>query len=282
MAYRDSYDTPFGMGVPRMVSYLLIANAVVFVLCQFQGVVPFLALRPADVLRQPWTLLTYMFAHAGGFHLLFNMIVLFFFGRALEERWGSTEFLKFYVAAGLGGALLSFITPGSTILGASGAVNGLMMAFAMIWPESPIHLFGVLPVKAKWLVAFLAAFSLAAALGGTGAGVAHWAHLGGFAAGFAYLRSGLITGEYAATARGTGKAGGIVARITEKLRRRKLFQPKPPAGRRDTAAGRRVEREIRGLDEIDRILEKISAHGLKSLTPDERKKLEDVSKKFRA
>lgn len=276
MAYRDSYDSPFGMGVPPMVKYLLIANAVFFILCQFSGVVPFLALRPDEVLRQPWTLLTYMFAHAGGFHLLFNMIVLFFFGRPLEERWGSADFLKFYLVAGLGGALLSFVTPSAMILGASGAVNGLMIAFALIWPEAVIHLFGILPVKAKWLVAFLAAFSFAAALGGTGAGVAHWAHLGGFAAGFAYVKSGLLPGEY-----GRKRAGpGLLDRLRAKLRR------KPPVNNtstyRSATSSRRFERESRSLDEIDRILDKISAHGIGSLTPEEHRTLKEASRRERS
>lgn len=274
MAYKDSYDTPFGGGVPPVVTYLLIANALVFLLSLLPGVQSLLALTPANVLRQPWTPFTYMFVHAGGFHLLFNLIVLFFFGRSLEEHWGSATFLKFYLVAGLGGAALSFLTPNATIVGASGALNGLLIAFAMIWPESPIHLFGMLPVKAKWLVAFLAAFSVFAAFGGAQSGVAHWAHLGGFAAGFLYLKSGLLQPTYGG--RSAGSRRGRVSQLLEKLRRRP-----PVRTERQTPAAAKQQPDPRAPDDIDRILDKISEKGLKSLTPAERKQLEEVSRRYR-
>lgn len=274
MAYKDSYDTPFGGGVPPVVTYLLIANALVFLLSLLPGVQSFLALTPATVLRQPWTPFTYMFVHAGGFHLLFNLIVLFFFGRPLEERWGSTTFLNFYLVAGLGAAALSFLTPHVSIVGASGALNGLLIAFAMIWPESPIHLFGMLPVKAKWLVAFLAAFSVFAALGGAQPGVAHWAHLGGFATGFLYLKSGLLQPSYGS---GSGSsARGRVAQLLEKLRRRPQVRSARP-----TPVAPKQQPDSRAPDDIDRILDKISEKGLKSLTAAERKQLEEVSRRYR-
>jgi membrane associated rhomboid family serine protease len=273
MSYKDSYDTPFGGGVPPVVTYLLIANALVFLLSLLPGVQSFLALTPANVLRQPWTPFTYMFVHAGGFHLLFNLIVLFFFGRPLEERWGPATFLKYYLVAGLGGAVLSFLTPHASIVGASGALNGLLIAFAMIWPDSPIHLFGVLPVKAKWLVAFLAAFSVFAAVGGAHSGVAHWAHLGGFAAGFLYLKSGLLQPSYGS--RSAGSPQGRVAQLLDKLRRPQV------RGERPTPVAPKQQPDPRAPDDIDRILDKISAKGLKSLTPAERKQLEEVSRRYR-
>lgn len=275
MAYKDSYDTPFGTGVPPVVTYLLVANALVFLLSLLPGVQSLLALQPANVLRQPWTPFTYMFVHAGGFHLLFNLIVLFFFGRPLEERWGSASFLKFYLVAGLGGAMLSFLTPHSMIVGASGALNGLLIAFAMIWPESPIHLFGVLPVKAKWLVAFLAAFSVFAALGGAQSGVAHWAHLGGFAAGFLYLKSGLLQQSAYGAPKGASRTGGL-AQLLGKLRRRQ------PIRSERSAPAAPKQPDTRAPDDIDRILDKISEKGLKSLTPAERRQLEEVSRRYRA
>ena len=275
MAYRDSYDSPFGQGVPPVVKYLLIANAIVFLLTLIPGAQSLLSLRPSQVLWEPWTPFTYMFVHAGGFHLLFNLIALFFFGRPLEERWGSQNFLKFYIVCGLGGALLSFLTPNATILGASAAVNGVLLAFAMIWPEEPIHLFGILPVKAKWLVAFIGAFSVLAALTGTQPGVAHWAHLGGFAAGFLYLKTGLLTQSFAgygASHRKTGK--GILTRLRDALPSRR--KSKPSATPNPTA-----KRDVRNLDDVDRILDKISAQGLGSLTADERKRLDEVSRRYR-
>ncbi len=277
MAYRDSFS--FGYSLTPWVKRLLIANIAVFVggwVAARLGY-PFLdllALRPDYVLTRPWTLVTYMFVHAGFLHVLFNMIALFFFGPPVEERLGSGEFIKLYVICGLGGAALSFLlrvfTGPTMIVGASGAIYGVMLAYAMFWPDAPIYIWGILPVKAKWLLAAFVAIDLAGALGVGGAGVAHFAHLGGLGAGFLYLKS----------------AGLGVALTT---RARKLFRPKltvipgsagtpPKPGRRARASAAEQERI---LDDLDRILDKISRSGMASLTPDERKTLDDASKRFR-
>lgn len=96
MAYRGSFT--FGFGLTPWVQRLIIANAVMFLLTYLDpGLYNYLAFVPLDIIGRPWTIVTYMFAHGGFMHLFFNMLALFFFGPALEARWGSREFIKFYV-----------------------------------------------------------------------------------------------------------------------------------------------------------------------------------------
>ena len=132
-----------------------------------------------------------MFLHGDLWHLLINMLVLFFFGPPLEARWGSQEFIRFYVICGLGGAALSFLFAPQGIIGASAAVYGVMLAFAITWPEAPIYVWGIFPIKAKWLAAFLFALTFISAVGGADGGIAHFAHLGGLVTGFALPEGGL-------------------------------------------------------------------------------------------
>lgn len=278
MAYPSrSFHNPFGFVLTEWVKRLIIANVAVFILTiALSGIVPFLALIPRALLVQPWTVVTYMFVHAGLFHLLFNMLALFFFGPPLEERWGSREFVKFYVVAGIGGALLSLLFPNSIVVGASGAVYGVMVAFAMFWPDNPIYIWGIFPVKAKWLVAFLVGISLFSSFGARGSGVAHLAHLGGALAAFLYLRS-----PWAPSAWGTAPKPKRPGRWRVLSSRR--TEPRPDedlAASAARAASRRDDE--RALDDIDRILDKISDSGLSSLTDDERRRLDEASRRFRS
>jgi membrane associated rhomboid family serine protease len=270
MAFHGSFG--FGVGLTNWVKRLLIANAVVFLLLWIvPSLAPHLALVPGAILVQPWTPLTYMFVHAGFFHLFFNMLALFFFGPPLEARWGGREFLKYYLICGLGGAALSFLFAGhSMVVGASAAVFGVMLAFALNWPNSPIYIFGIFPIKAKWLVAALAGFSLLSAMNGVRDGTAHFAHLGGFIAGFLYLK--------------------LFDSVSHRLRRLKKSLPRSrfsvipgDAGSTAVVQPQRLRRrdEERLLDEVDRVLDKISESGLASLSADERQVLDEASRRYR-
>jgi membrane associated rhomboid family serine protease len=273
MAYRDrSTGYSFGYGLTPWVKRLLIANLVVYLAgLGFPALNAWLALVPAYTLVRPWTLVTYMFVHGGFFHLFFNMIILFFFGPPLEGLWGGREFLKFYLVAGLGGAAFSYLFAyNAGVVGASAAMYGVMLAFAMNWPDMPIHIWGILPVKAKWLVGFLAAVSILSLVGGQDDGVAHFAHLGGFAAGFLYLKlDDRLTSQ--------------LGRLREFVDRRKLTVSPGSGGDESPGAPRRTARrsEDRVLDEVDRVLDKISESGLQSLSEDELELLDRVSKKYR-
>ncbi len=159
-----------------------------------------LLLVPADVLARPWTPITYMFLHGDFWHILFNMIVLFFFGPRLEATLGSRKFLGLYFVSGLTAALFSGLTPHARVVGASGAIYGLMIAYAGIWPRDRIYIWGIIPVEARWMMIFLAVWAavgtvplIASVLGLPGLhvptdNIAHHAHLGGFAGGWLYMR----------------------------------------------------------------------------------------------
>jgi membrane associated rhomboid family serine protease len=271
---------PFGFVVTPWVKRLLIANAVMFVITLGLPSLRFyLGFMPAEIFPRFWSPVTYMFVHGGLFHLLFNMLALFFFGPPLEEKWGEREFLKFYLITGLGGALLSFVFPNQLIIGASAAIYGIMVAFAMFWPNNPIYIWGIFPVKAKWLVGFLVGFSLLA-LGGqaAGSGVAHLAHLGGAIAAFAYIRSPWGPSEWGATPRRRSRPRQwrvFTSSAAEQPSRQESAAARPTPAR---PAG-----EVRrSLDEVDRILDKISSQGLDSLTEEERRMLDEASRRFRS
>ncbi len=278
---QTSFDTPFAFNITPMVKRLLIANTGVFLVTLVVGaavgpgvIVDWFAFSPSRILTRPWGVVTYMFLHGGFWHLFFNMLILFFFGPPLESRWGGKEFLKYYLVSGLGGVALSFLFAPYSIIGASAAVYGVMLAFAMNWPNAPIYIWGIFPVKAKWLVAFLFIVSLTSAVGGGGGGIAHFAHLGGILGGFLYLKSDWRPGRSKKT-----RGGGIRAR---KL----AIVPGEEPERRSEARARKTDErehvEEAVLDEVDRILDKISARGMGSLTEKERRVLDEVSRRHRS
>jgi membrane associated rhomboid family serine protease len=246
------------------VTRLLIANVVVFLLTApyMNTVFRQFGWIPALGLVRPWTIITYQFLHAGFLHLLFNMIGLFFFGPRLEDRIGSRHFLGLYLVSGIVGGLLSFVTPFALIVGASGAVFGVLLGFARYWPEERIFIWGVLPVKARVLVIALAVISIWAGLAG-GGGVAHFAHLGGFVGGWLYLK--------------------ILERNSAARRfKRQVEQAQVPdrISGRDVDRWRQVDQSVLhplNREEYLRIMEKVEALGVPSLSPQERAFMERVS-----
>lgn len=173
------------------VKRLLVANiAVFFVTALSRNLYGLLMLYPPAVLYRPWTLVTYMFLHAGIAHILFNMIGLFFFGPRLESRLGSKGFLLLYFVSGLGGALFSLVfARNAAVVGASAAVYGVLLGFALFWPRERIYIYGILPVEAWLLATLLVLGSLYAGMNaGAGSRTAHFAHLGGIAFAFAFLK----------------------------------------------------------------------------------------------
>ncbi len=267
------------MGMTPMVKRLLIANVALFaVTLAWSPARDLLALHPPRLLTSPWGVVTYMFVHAGFWHLALNMLMLYFFGTPLERRWGSREFLRFYLIAGLGGAVLSIVFMPASVIGASGAVYGLMLAFAMNWPDAPIHIYGIFPVKAKWLVAFLFVVSLLEGVSGSSGGIAHFAHLGGIVGAFLYLkmdwRPAALVGRRPGTRVSRPSPRERKGRVTVRAR-------KEPAPRERRSTLRSEDDERRILDEVDRVLDKISEQGMESLTADERRVLEEASRRMR-
>lgn len=172
------------------VQRLLITNVVVFLITSSSpGLVRELWFYPPTALFRPWTAITYMFLHGGMGHLFFNMLGLFFFGPRLESRLGSRAFLWLYFLSGIGGALFQAVfSTAAPMVGASGAIYGLLAAFAYFWPREKILVMLVLPMEIWLAVTLYIIYSLYAGMGNVGGGIAHFAHLGGAAVGFGFLK----------------------------------------------------------------------------------------------
>jgi membrane associated rhomboid family serine protease len=236
-----------------MVRMLLIANIGVFFLqATLPGVTSAFRFVPALAIVRPWTLITYMFLHAGFMHLFFNMLGLFFFGSRVEDRLGSNRFLWLYFLSGISGAILSTIFSFySPIIGASGGVFGVGLAFAYFWPHEPIYIWGVLPIPARVMVILQTAIALFSGTTGTGRGIAHFAHLGGYVGAYLYLKW-IERGRQEFKRKAEGKIVGALPKLT-----------KAP-----TIDMQRVHEVNR--DEVNRILDKINRDGMGSLTTPER------------
>jgi membrane associated rhomboid family serine protease len=195
----SSFSYSFGPGpITPAIKALIVLNVGAFLVSLFVPAIvrpgsPVGLLPSAVVHGAVWQLVTYMFLHAGPMHLLFNMLTLWMFGVELERMWGTVYFTKFYfltgIVAGLTQVVLGFVAPqfNATTIGASGAIYGILMAYAIYYPNRPILMFGIFPLPARIFVAIMGALSLLFASGG-GGGVAHTAHLGGMAAAYVYLK----------------------------------------------------------------------------------------------
>lgn len=233
---------------------LVIANVVVFLLQQTTSLTALFAFVPALIVSRPWTVLTYMFLHGSFGHIIFNMLSLYFFGSRLEARIGGRNFLQLYFISGLVGALLSAVfSPRAAVIGASGAVFGVMYGFAHFWPRERIYIWGVLPIEARWLVIISAGLALFFVQTGAQGNVAHFAHLGGFLGGWAYLT--ILQRKTTAPARDWQKKVSAPVGSIDKARIASI----------DLSKVHEVNRE-----ELNRILDKISANGMTSLSSSER------------
>src|SRR5437867_2588197 len=196
----------FGPGrISTAIKALIAANTVMFVASVFAPVLlDVLGLVPREVLQHAglWRLATYMFLHGGVFHILFNMLALWMFGTELERAWGTQYFLKFYFVTGIGAGLLTVLFSllpfpfarqfyAADVIGASGAIYGVLLAYGMYFPNRPIYMYFVFPIPAKIFVAIMGAIALLSSLGDAG-GVANATHLGGLVVGYAFLSSGRI------------------------------------------------------------------------------------------
>ncbi|HEX6058047.1 MAG TPA: rhomboid family intramembrane serine protease [Gemmatimonadaceae bacterium] len=244
---------------------LIVANLVMFfVTGSSPNIGAMLAFRPMYVLEMPWTPVTYMFVHGGLGHIAFNMLSLYFFGPQVERRLGSPAFLSLYLFSGLGGAALSFLTPTVSIVGASGAVFGVVLAFARYWPNQRIYLYAVLPIEARFFVVGTFVYELWAGVSGRMDGIAHYAHLGGYAGAFLFL----------------WWHGRSSARAEFQRRVEKATYGGPAAARPTTPDWGLINREglhPLNIEELDRIERKIADEGSGSLTPDERAFLHRLS-----
>ncbi len=232
---------------------LIVANVVMYFVEQtMPALANPLVFVPALAFVRPWSIVTYMFLHGSITHILFNMVALYFFGPRVEARMGSQRFLVLYFVSGISGALLSLLlAPGSAVIGASAAIFGVMLAFARYWPRDKIFIWGILPLEARWLVVITTVLALYSGFTGSTGGVADFAHLGGYAGAFVYLF--------------------WLDRTQGARRFRKVVVP----GVADRALSNWSKVDMRSVhelnrDEVNRILDKINASGLGSLTAQEK------------
>ena len=203
----SSFSYSFGPGpLTPAIKALVAANVALFLVkLMVPAIVLQLGLRPADVIGELrlWQPLTYMFLHDGIFHILFNMLALWMFGVELERMWGTQFFAKYYFACGIGAALTTMLVSFAPLsfadqiysaltIGASGAVYGVLLAYALYFPNRPIYMYLVFPIPAKYFVMIIGAISLLSSMSGAGGGVAHMTHLGGLVAGYLYLKGGRV------------------------------------------------------------------------------------------
>jgi Uncharacterized membrane protein (homolog of Drosophila rhomboid) len=200
-----AFSYSFGPGpVTPAVKWLIWANVAAFVAAI---IVPdlkiYLGLIPEAVIERRWIWqpFTYMFLHDGIFHILFNMLGIWMFGVELERMWGTKFFVRYYAITGVGAAITTLVvallpfaatagTYTSDTIGASGALYGLLLAFALYYPERPILMFMLFPVPAKYFVIIIGAISFLSSTSAGAPKVAHAAHLGGMIFGYLYLRGG--------------------------------------------------------------------------------------------
>lgn len=294
-----STDEPQAPRLTPAVQALVAINVAIFFL-QLTVVSPadmtaLLGFHSGDLSRTWWTVVTYMFVHAGFWHLALNMYTLFLFGPRVEREWSGGEFTRYYLLCGLGGLLLHLLFwRGSALVGASAAIYGVMLAYARRWPDDEVYLFAVLPIKVKWFIAMLVLMDLVNGVANSPGHVAHFAHLGGFLTGWLYLRVADAT-------RGDGlrahvssvpdfddsppraiprslprqrprgdEVDDVVAKSKAALAQRPTFQVAPPP-----------QRQAAPSTDLDQVLDKISQHGLESLTAGERDLLEEASRRMR-
>lgn len=315
---------------PPVIKYLIFINVGIFALqnlflanLSFGGVnlnafiFNYLALQPIDSSAlsfsmgsgfYPWQLITYQFLHGGFTHILFNLFALWMFGVEMENRWGSSKFLTYYLLSGIGAGIIHMIISpmfgemGPTI-GASGAIYGILLAFGLTYPNRPIIMFPLfIPIPAKYFVLIFGVIEFISGLTG-GDGVAHFAHLGGALTGFILLKYGDQIGVYSffdklfktstqgnSSNYNTGgtfdnysspkssSGGYFVKWESPKKSREKYYNEvhkSEPKGNSVKIDGEEVTQST-----IDRILDKISASGYQNLTDKEKYILNELSKKL--
>lgn len=236
---------------------------------------------PSGFLTRPWTVLSYAFVHEGFFHILFNMLNLYWFGQLIQEYLGSRRLVSLYILGVLAGAItflvaVNFIpalatTLGATTLeGASGAVLAVIVGAATLLPDYTFMLLLFGQVKIKWIAAVLVLLSVAGLAGVNGGG--QFAHLGGALLGYVYIRQ--------------LKAGNDLGKPIQAIGEwfQDLFAPRPPMhvshrGGAGAAPAASVPGGSPGQADIDRILDKISRSGYNSLTTEEKQQLFRASQK---
>ncbi len=274
-------------GITPGIQRLIVINAVVFLVTTLTGIgfwAHWFGLNPRLVFTRfhIWQPLTYLFLHAGLWHVGLNMLMLWMFGSELERLWGTREFLRYYFITGVGAGVFSLVpylgtllTGGGyvpSIIGASGAVYAVLLAYAMTYPERTVYIYFLMPVKVKYLMLFMGIVTFMSV--GNSDGVAHITHLGGLVVGWIYL-----------------KRGGRYRNLTMNLplerwwhSLRNLFRIRIVNERKKRPAHRESGWHTTGgadeRSEMDQLLDKITQVGYENLSDAEKRRLLELSGKL--
>ena len=245
---------------------LLIINTVVFLLVEISGMQFELfysnfGLVPVKVWSSfmIWQPITYLFLHGGFIHLLFNMFVLWMFGEDLENQWGFIPFLKYYFACGIGAGIVTSIfgwgsyTP---VIGASGAIYGLLLAYGLTYPNRLVYLYGIFPIKVKFMVIGMGVIAFFASMTSENSTVSHITHIAGMVVGLIYLQSKL------------------------NFKNLKLWLIDRKINSLNVKITKRENSDHQLRKKVDKILEKLNTEGWDGLTNDEQKVLHAASKRY--
>ncbi|HEY6170670.1 MAG TPA: rhomboid family intramembrane serine protease [Candidatus Kapabacteria bacterium] len=305
---------------PPVIKFLLISNVAIFLLSSLfsemtVGGVSVLGLlykyfalwpigtspSPIAPVFLPWQLISYMFMHADLSHVLFNMLALWMFGMELEQVWGSKKFSIYYTLCGLGGGIAHLIispllgdTSWVPLVGASGAVFGLLIAFGLLFPDRPIYLYFFIPIRAKFFVAGYMALEFYFLYSGSNSGISHLAHLGGAVVGIVYMLVSVgtptILANFRSGRRRDDSSGGWQNRGGWKQPDERNHGNRNDAvdaeyydvGSRSTTATKPSISGTRIITQtdVDRILDKIASGGWDSLSEDEREIMFEASRKM--
>ena len=275
--------------MPPVVKNLLIINAIFFlatILLKPKGIdlVSVFGMHMiGSPVFKPWQIITYMFMHETFGHIFFNMFALWMFGSAIENALGSKKFLIYYLITGMGAAVLHYFVlyvqlypvlaslNRHVVIGASGSVFGLLLAFGMMFPNNHIYLYFLLPIKAKWFVIIYGAIELIYGISGTADGVAHFAHLGGMLFGLPMLlywrKKG---GEPFFRFSNPFKSNFFKRRKKDRHYQKKYATSYENYVQRPLSDEEYNARKVQEQQYLDQILDKISKNGYESLTKAER------------
>ena len=253
----------FGRETSSAIKLLLIANVAIFFLESLLGLEQlfnnYLGLVPKLLWNNfyVWQPVTYMFLHGGLMHLLINMVVLWMFGSEIERYWGRKEFLGFYFITGIGSGILTALFSYDSsipVVGASGAIYGVLLAYGLMFPNRIIHLYFLIPVKVKYFVLFIGGVAFVSSLSDTGSAVSHLTHLSGMVIGYLYMKSNVK-----------------ISNLSDSFGEFKI--------KRQVKKAERVKKSYENLrQEIDMILDRINEVGYENLTDEEKQKLEEASR----
>ena len=190
ISFRPQYFT-------EAIKILISINALLFIFRYISiyryDLAQIFGLSSGDVWPMIWQPVTYMFIHGDFFHVFMNMFVLWMFGSEMESIWGRREFLKYYFITGIGSGiiwlLLNLSNSYSVLIGASGAIYGILLAYGLMFPNRKVLIYFLFPIKVKYFVILLGAMAFISSIGDSGSNISHLTHLSGMLIGFIYLRS---------------------------------------------------------------------------------------------